>query len=444
MDFKLYRQEKYNMKLVENRRFGISHRLFNIRLDSNTVDASLLMLMFLQLVILEFFGLGQLLNKITSVLILLRLISIYKHKIFNSKAFLIALGIIILFILSVIFSVNFQADNVKINFLLLIYPLMYVLYIFFIFRDKPKFISSLIEKSFILFNIVFIVNIIVMIIQIIYPYSINAVADTTDTPEYFDLISGLFQYSSTHNVSIFTAFIIVYNLTFFKRLKVIWKKILLFIYILVSIVASVIISLFNDNKALFLLLPFVLLIYIVISMTVKNSAKKFITLLTICIILIIAIFLYIINPIVQKFVDENILNLLKLINESFTLGSEALGSNERIAIIGQALSSPSTWFFGNGFATVPIYSNGYLGYSHFGQSDFGSLLTLGGIWFVIANFVYYIYIFRKIINSKKISVVVGLVLLLLLISIYTQCFSRTNTITCLVLLMMAYRMSVYI
>lgn len=407
----------------------------------NAVDYSLLLLMYLQLVILEFFGYGQTLNKVITILILARVLFMSgKHW---QYGLLCGSGLGILYILGLLLGDSFVFSNALSNFLMLLYPIIYTYYIVFLCKNRPHIIDNLLDNCFWIFNVTMIVNIIVLLMQIFVPYSVNAViADSNEIGFYEDTISGLFRYASTHVVCLFTIFIILYDISYIRRIQKKGVRILIWVLVALMSLISFFIAANSDNKAFFLLLP--LLVFVFWFSGKMSVTSRFLKVASFFLIVPIAIMLlYNFNNGIRTLIDDNYLKTFNLIMNARNLGASANGSNERIAILSFALSRVSTWITGTGFGSSYIYSSGYLGFNHFGQADFGSVLILGGVWYTVLLMAYYMKSFILIIGQQskmnrrilKFSIFV----ILFCTAVYTQCFTRTNTMSTLILIMLAFR-----
>ena len=155
--------------------------------------------------------------------------------------------------------------------------------------------------------------------------------------------------------------------------------------------------------------------------------------------------LFIVPLIIYMLYESNsaIREFFEMVSIARNLGNRAIGSTERIAIIMFALEKPSTWIIGTGFGSSFIYESGYMGFVHFGQADLGSILILGGIWYLIIQVIFYFKGFCLVSdcegmkNTRKIELMI--VIILLLVLTYTKCFSRTNVISSLILIILALR-----
>lgn len=412
---------------------------------NNYIDTILLTMMYLQLVILEFFGYGPILNKIVSMLILFRIICL-KGK--QSQVILMrACGLIVLYVLSSLLSDPLVYTNVWSNFLMQLYPFIYAYYIYFLCKNRPKYVNSMLEKCFFIFNIVMVINIAVMCIQIATPYSISAV-NLNDTGNkiifYEDLISGLFAYSSTHVVCLFTIFVILYNLAYRKKINNPILRNILSLYNGMLTVISIFISLNNDNKAFFLLFPLSILVYWFSDASHALRKKMNRAVLFLCAFPILIAGLYIFVSPFREFLDDNVLRLFDMIHGAVFVGNSTNGSKERISMIYDAITRSSTWLLGTGFGSNHLYKSGYLGYNHFGQADLGAMLFLGGIWYTVLLFSCYLKMSMGIIcgTNRKANKLLTICVFAILLSTmtYTQCFTRTNTVTSLMLIILALRL----
>lgn len=408
------------------------------------IDQFVLLLMYLQLVILEFFGFGQILNKLVCGIILLRVV-IMKGRQWQTGV-LYGMLLCCLFALSVFMGEKVIASNVKSTFLMLCYPMVYTYYIVFLCRNKPGFFDECISRYFWVFNTTMVVNLIVLLFQIFVPYSIQAiVADSQVISYYEDTISGLFQYASVHVVCLFTIFICIYDISYLKKIRNRNVKHVLMGFVALMILISCVIAVNNDNKAFFLLLPLSLFMYWYAGK--MDTGRKAIYLFGAGVVGIILIWIgYSFSDSVKAFLDNTLFHTLKIIREAWGLGVSAKGSNERIAIIGYALSFPCVWLFGTGFGSSGFYTSGYHGFYHFGQADFSSILLLGGVWFSILILLYYYKSFMCIVRPNTIknkrALRVSVLMILLSTSIYTQCYTRTNIMETLILIMLAFRVRV--
>ena len=87
---------------------------------------------------------------------------------------------------------------------------------------------------------------------------------------------------------------------------------------------------------------------------------------------------------------------------------------------------------------------GYRGFNHFGQSDFGSLVIMGGAWFYLLVICFYTKLFTKycsVASGKRRMLIIAIISLLVLSSAFTQVFTQVRI--AIPLLMLCYAFRVY-
>ena len=407
---------------------------------NNIYDYLILSLIYLQLVIFEFIGLGRYLTWICCCLIIVRLLTVRK-KLKAGSIGVICIALASLYLLSAVRGNPSSISITKSNLIMQIYPLLYALYLSYLAGRKPEIIDTVLKRSFILFNATLLVNYLVLYRQITVPYSIAAKATSAVITYYEDTISGLFAYASTHVVCLFTIFVILYNLSYSKSIQRVSKRRLLFLYTFFIAVIGGVISLYNDNKMFFLLLPLTVFIHWFADPNKKISNRLTQVIIVLGFLPVILALLYNLNNGIKVFFDRNFFRLFAKISKSLFLGNTVSGSTERVAIIVYALERPSTWLFGDGVSSAGFYQSGLHGFNHFGQASIGSLLILTGIWYTTLITILYWKLFKTVAENKRNHrVSIGIVLLLIVLMIYSQCITRTNIMTTLLLIMLTFRM----
>ena len=97
--------------------------------------------------------------------------------------------------------------------------------------------------------------------------------------------------------------------------------------------------------------------------------------------------------------------------------------------------------YGKGLGTAKLYTSGYCGFAHFGQSDLGSALMLGGMAFTIAMITYYCFIICDITSTRKKDYpnILSFILLILCFMLFIQCISRTNLMMVILMILMTFQ-----
>lgn len=402
----------------------------------NVLDVVILVMILFKVFILEFLGISGLVGYAILILIAARLL-FGGWKVPLLLLTMLAV-LVMLTALSYVSGSNPSSVTASYNIQVLLTPFAYLLFLLFLRDTRPSLLRVGGVKRALLFNAIYIVNFIVMLLQAAMPYSFPAAAPAAGQISFYqDLVSGFFMYASTHAVALFSLFAVLNNLNEANRQAGARKMTFIILAILVA-VSALYVSTLNENKALFVLLPFGLLIYYAENLITADLGRVARCLIVALLLVLFGSVLYATVPTISFFVDENILSLLELIKSSTSVGTSAMGSNERVAIIQHALFLPSTWIFGTGLGDATLYEPYYQGFAHFGQSDFGSIVILLGIWYFALMVLFYVYAFAHGRNGSKSAIFAcTLVALVLVVAIYAQCFSRTNNAVCLMLVCLA-------
>lgn len=399
-------------------------------LNSMGVDGLVIILILSKEFILDFLGFGFLLNVAICCLIILRIITAQ----WRIPLFVYVAIALIPFFVALALFVNGDFNIAARNIARLIQVGLYGLYFLFLKTSQSENLQALYEKGFFFFNAILVLNMVIIVVQYVAPGAIMAVSDGTQVMQE-DLMSGLFGYGSTHSVALYTSFVIVYDIGMLRRRSS--DRRLLIIYIFVITLLSFYIATLNDNKALFFFLPISVFLcgVIFLAFYYKTAAIKAIFFVPIAIFVLFL--LYLLIPTVHSFVEENIVRSINMAIKAWDLGAYVNGSDERFNIIAYALSLPEAWGFGDGLGQADMYQMGYHGFNHFGQSDFGSLVILGGFWIYFLILFFYVKVLvtpQVLFRNKKAILYFAIVFLLLCSSVFTQPFSQVRMAIPLILL----------
>ncbi|MBM6744343.1 hypothetical protein H6A32_08485 [Drancourtella massiliensis] len=378
--------------------------MLNLRIRKN-LDLFIVFLIIMQLVFLKFNGYEQIGNKLLTALIGVTVIK-HIYKFMSNSVEILLLGLLVFLFLINILLLGGSPGNIRSNIAILLYPILSVLFIGYFIENYSKEFFGMMKKAFYLINGYYLLNVIVLMIQLQgNGFMVGRNAAGTINPMYEDLIAGLLGYSGTHQLSLFLVFVVLYNLTYWKYVVRKSRKNILFIYILLNVIFGCYISIENYNQAFFFLLPLAFILYILSigidasEMRIPDKTIMKYIVLAIGILFIIYI-LYNRNIWVQEFIDDNILDKLDMASSAMDMGLSANGSDERFAIILYGLNNYDGWCLGRGFGNYFIYSGGALGFRHFGQGSIGTLICLGGIWFVLAWVLLNAFILTKTIFRR--------------------------------------------
>ena len=388
----------------------------------NLFDNIILLLLFSQLLILGYFGKIELLNKIISILIIIKIIP--KSNIQKQNKYFLLLIMIIMFFLFESYAFGFNLNIAKSNFLILLYPLFYTYYLYDLNCRKPYYLKNIIERNRKTFNIILLINVLFVFFQstkhILLP-TMEYVAIDFDK----DVASGLFYYGGTHCLCMFNIFIILLNMSYIKKENRFQKKILCIIVTILMIALSIWMSSLNDNKVFLIFLPLFIFARMLFKLSEKRRNRIILFfrkhLIMIVSIIVIVIIVYYNISSFKIILDEYLFKTIDVIMNTTNNSIAVNGSNERIGMITYSLTHPETWFLGIGIGKINFYTRGLLGFNHFGISSLGALLILGGLLFTALIYYFYIKVIYNSLLAKTSFKKYLVVLLILFISMYNQC-----------------------
>lgn len=308
----------------------------------------------------------------------------------------------------------------------IIMRLFFLIYMCYLMIYKAQYLENFLKNISVLLNGYVLCNIPIIILQCSGFYSLVALipGENTYAP---DLISGLFGENGTAYMAIFFSMFIVYNCQYcsvaeFSSIK---RKIFK-VYNIILIISFSLLSYFiNDNKGFFIVAPCFYGAFILIKQQGKNKridilkrAGKYIK--NVIWIFVIGIFVWFI------FSKTNI-RLVKSLNNILQNAKDDkihFGSSERFRMIYYVLQDFSHMWIGYGIGRYKWLQDGVFGFYHFGQSNMGSFLMLGGIAFVVLLFSFLFVQLNKVFKNHIVSIL--LVLCFLILSLYNKPFTVSS------------------
>ena len=267
----------------------------------------------------------------------------------------------------------------------------------------PRFKKYLNSRAPLL-NAVYVINLYVLSRQIQGTGFMIKSSWLAQNSYYKDQCSGIFGFNSTHSCGLFSIFMLLLNLhcLSFCRNKI--QRLLFSAYTLLTEAVMIYCAAHSDNMALYVLTPFFLVLYYYLSgrevgiiTFIRNHYKQLILITVICVLASMALLS---NAAVSDFAGKIYDRIYRTI---FFNEIGVKGSNERLAIIAEALSAPFGWLFGYGIGEHPWKGLDILGYRHFGLSSIGSTIYLCGIWTFTAMTVFYIYLSTYAVERSAIA-----------------------------------------
>ena len=216
-----------------------------------------------------------------------------------------------------------------------------------------------------------------------------------------DLVSGLFGYNGTGLLTMYFCFLMLYNFVQYKCEYIKQKQVfILYNILLLGFVSFVAAN--SDNKALFVLVPLFFIVYLIVfKMNFYRNILQKIRSLSRYIIkgfCVFAIFIVGLQPAIGTL--DLISDIIEKSQSGLTNANAAYGSAERLGTIVYALNNPSIRWCGSGIAKHEWQESYGLGFAHFGISDFGSFLCLGGILFILLLICFLLTVYRTVFKDK--------------------------------------------
>lgn len=389
-----------------------------LRLD---LDIVLVVMMITNVMVLVYIGIGQTkINQFLALLALIRTIRLARR--YQQVLFRWLVSLLFIFYLMCITLLSGQVDYVVLNLQLLMQPMAILIYLASLICYKKDKINKLFDALYPIFNIYYVINLIVMLHQI-------------SKGVFYDNISGLMGNYGTHRLTAFTSFLVMLNLNKIDGEKKKNIKIIEAIYVVFIIISSIAISAINDNTALYVFLPIVLLLYCIIQNKIQTRTIIRGLISVLLILLVIPILMR--NEVIYDFVDRRV--LLK-INEFIRIFTGQEISEERFAYIKYALSNMSGYTTGVGigiyrFQADPTLSSISYYLRNWGMSNMSSLIASGGLAFMFLYIALYSYIVSYKSYGKKAFVV--FYVLFLLLFYYGQTATSTTMVICVWLVVYA-------
>lgn len=343
------------------------------------LDKVIIILIFAQLLILDYLGVSAIPKRITFLLIVSRFC--IKGISFSPGDIALSIALIILTCLNLACN-GVDASILLYNMKYFLYPYAYIAFLASYAKENRASIRSTLRRLMPYINLYFIITMLVAFFQFKYHILIAAnngeYNSTYGSVYWMDAAGGLFRFTGTHVLCMFTVFVVLYNLWFYQTDVGNRRFIVLGIVIIESIGALFFGSL-NGNRALYFMLPIGVILWCLPSLKpsrcrIKQSTILFMTGFVLIVIAAVS------SQGIRTLFDERILRQFSYMLSSWGQTSDLIGPGERIAIIYTALNMPSTWLFGMGLGACRRAEPYFLGFKHFGLSDAGVILVLLGLW----------------------------------------------------------------
>ena len=294
------------------------------------------------------------------------------------------------------------------------------IYMSFMSSYKRQFMMDFLKKNKYIFNIYMAINVPILFLQLSEHTELAGRHQASMTNTFnADLVSGLFGYNGTGLLTMYFCFLLLFNFVLYKK-DVIRQKQIFIVYNILLFCIVLYVAANSDNKTLFVLVPLFFIIYLVVFQMsfYRNAIRKISILLRNVLggVLIFALLAYATQPLlgtmdfIQDIFDKSL--------SGWNNADAALGSAERLGMIVYALNRSDILWHGAGIASH-LWQEAYgLGFAHFGISDFGTFLCLGGVPFIVLMVLFFISVYRRVFKDSAICYT--FLVLTLIILIYTQ------------------------
>lgn len=304
------------------------------------------------------------------------------------------------------------------NILVIIYYILPVLYFGIIMKSDTALTRNFFIKKCKFLNIWFILNLIIIFIQI----SGNPVFIRdfwiSENPYYPDLCTGLFGKNNGNVFAFFVCFMMIYNFNI-SKMYYHKKQNTIKIYTVIMIFASLVSAVGNENTAMFFLVPMFALLYLYFCVIQSGESvqKKIKYIFIILVLILIAVIVIFNTPYLHDFINDYFIYRFSKIF-LFSTKNEI----ERIATIAFPFENGTAFKFGYGIGYSEWVNRYLFGFSHFGHFSAGCIITLTGIWFYLTHTVFLSYIIVMMMNLKN-KILISFVFIfsvVIISSIYTN------------------------
>ncbi len=309
-------------------------------------------------------------------------------------------------------------------------PIIVSLTIFVMYKDNKFNFDKYLRKLFGIINLFWLLNLYILSKQITGSGFMMKSWWIQSNEYYQDLCSGLFGFNGTHELAFFSSFVMIYNLYIAFTNKNKFKKIVICIFIILTEIMMCFYSIFNDNKVVFILIPFFSLSFYYFYNIWTN--KNIIGFIKVIMALFIGSIILMNIPPLSDFFNKQVIG--KLIGILDYNNNAAYGGNERLAIANYALSNGFGWILGIGIGNIGWVSTEVQEFAHYGLSSIGSFIYQGGLIYYLMHCIFYFIIFVELVfprygfTYKNISVCLFAIFSILFFSTYSTFFTSVVSV----------------
>ena len=405
----------------------------------NAIDDLIWFLMLFQIMIGNFIGVTRSISLI--VLALITFSSVKKIKFYADKQILVIISFFCCVLIYPVFSFLKDGGDPYIlvnNIYYIITPFALLLYTGMSCIIKSDYTKRRLDNILPLLNVYALINIFVMVFQLVYNENLYS-----NSTAYKDSVSGLFGIYAQPNITIYITSIVLLDYLYLKNdqiMKYVFGIKLSLVYKIIFIAYFVLSSL-NDNKAFYIIF-LLFTVYIWLVSNYKHAVQKkqlhhlMMLLFKILALTLIGIILFAIL-INYTFVGDFYNRIMHEVIQGWNSTNLVQGSSERIGMISYALSNTETRIDGYGLATTIWKQEFAFGFMHFGQSDVGVFILLGGLLFIGLIVIYLFFVLKQVLRYNLLAIF-GIIIMIIT-GIYTQIFTTYTMMGCMILFLLTCR-----
>lgn len=330
------------------------------------------------------------------------------------------------------------------NVLQIVKVLMIQIAVMLFARDAGTHFFRRMKRTFLLFNIWGIMNMIVLTIQIYVKGFMMPSSWLSMNRYYEDLCSGLYGFNGTHKLGIYMTFLFIYNHYYGEFEAATKDKKKIYLYNILLLGWHFILSTQNDNMTIYMLTAIFFAAYLFLNMYWRNGSLsgKMMKWLKYAMIVGAVIVFVLCIPVVRNFVLSEVLERIQKLGG--ITSTNANGSTERLSILLYSFENGFGYKLGKGIGYYSLSgdmeTNAGLGFLHFGISSMSSMVYLMGLWFYLF-FVFWISkIYQRLTRGSEDMFFTVILLIMLFITFYTTNLTSITLSVCLMLLFSVFAM----
>lgn len=367
-----------------------------------------------------------------------------RRQIFDKKMIILNAILLSIMFFSMIYGGN--NSNTLSNIRSMGYSLFSLYILAIVINRNDVLVFEMLKKRICFFNIVLILNTIVVALQAKGTGFMIKSSWLQQNPYYDDQVAGLFGFNATSQLGMYTVFVALLNLAYCKcDMKRAGKKLIILMYTFFMVGIMAVLSKYNDNAGYYIVLVMYLGLYLafdVLFMT-KKADIKFAKVGGYVLLMIIALIAFLNIPATKAVLDKYLRNRIEVMIHFQSSGMT--GSNERLYQVQYGLSQLEGWIVGKGFGTAKLIQADAYGFLHFGISSMGGYIILLGIWFFLLYTLMYSTILTRMAtysHGKNIIHMISFVVMILF-AMYISVYNDARSVILIGLYSIIFRYMAY-